>query len=341
MRGARARILLSPSALGPQAFIPIQDGPDHVRQELPAQGAYNSPDGRPLEVTPVQIGLRLLRPLMEMGREAMLRWTKEEAKLDAVDLPGPAAEWVSAVRGAGLAVGSVDAPAVGASLSADAGKRREAVEQIKRTLDAMAEQDLHVLFVCLIPEDRTQPRRETFRIWAETYPEIVAHAEARQVRLAMEPYPGPGPHYPTIGCTPEMYQRMFAVIDSPSLGICYDPSHYVRLGIDYLRVLDEFGNRVVHVHGKDTELLPERQYEQGYLGPTFDNDIGWSGGYWRYCIPGHGEVNWAKVAFRLRAAGYQGTISIELEDHLFARTLPGAQEGIRKAAAHLAQYFRA
>lgn len=283
----------------------------------------------------MEIGMRIPGRIgKEMSMAELAAWAKSVG-LGSIDLPGPDAEDKAALDAAGMVVGSVDASGIGQSLSKNEATRRQAVDSLKAQIDQMAQLGLQTMFVCLIPEDRTTPRKESFAIFAETYPEIVGHAESKGVSLAMEPYPGGAPYFPTIGCTPEMYRAMFSAIPSPSLGICYDPSHYVRLGIDYLRVLDEFGDRVRHVHGKDTEILGDGRYAYGTLGPTFENKYGWSGGDWRYCIPGSGEVNWEKVYFRLRAAGYDKVISIELEDHLYGASAEQNREGIAKAAQHL------
>ena len=92
---------------------------------------------------------------------------------------------------------------------------------------------------------------------------------------------------------------MFAAVPSPALGVNFDPSHLVRLGIDYLRVLDEFKARIYHFHGKDTALLPEAQYRFGHLPPALERLGVVLGGAWRYCVPGDGAVNWGQVAYGL------------------------------------------
>lgn len=156
----------------------------------------------------------------------------------------------------------------------------------------------------------------------------------------IEGWPGPGPQYPTIGCTPEMWRAMFEAIPSKHFGLNYDPSHLVWLGIDYLRALSEFGERVVHCHGKDTKMLDEERYESGILSPTFGGKYTYSGGFWRYTIPGHGEVQWDRVAEKLEQIGYSGPVCIELEDHYFHGTVEKEQQGIQQAYANLAKYFK-
>jgi sugar phosphate isomerase/epimerase len=264
----------------------------------------------------------------------------KEIGLDVLDVPALTPEIKQALDNAGLGVGSVDASGIGQLLSRDESRRVEAAEKLKRQIADIGALGGKVLFVCLVPEDKTVPRKETFAIWKEVFPEIVAQAEQSGVYIAIEGWPGPAPEYPTIGCTPEMWRAMFEAIPSRHFGLNYDPSHLVRLGIDYLRALNEFGDRVNHVHGKDTEILLDEQYEFGTLPATFGVKYGFSEGAWRYTIPGHGEVDWKKVAVRLERFGYQGAVSIELEDHRFWGSLEKEQEGIRKATGYLQEAFK-
>lgn len=283
----------------------------------------------------MKVGMRIPGKIGALGMEAAASWAKEVG-LDAIDIGGPDAQAKAIIEGAGLEVGSVDIMgSLAGILTRDEAKRKDSIARSKEELDKMAELGLKTVFTCLVPADRDLPRREGFAIFKDAFPDVVAYAEARGVSIALEPYPGPAPLYPTIGCTPEMYRAIFDVIPSQALGICYDPSHYVRMGIDYLRVLSEFGDRVRHVHGKDTEILSEGSYLHGHYGPTFPIEIGWGGGSWRYTIPGAGEVNWAKVAAHLRMKGYDGIISIELEDHVYGHTLEGSKQGIVNSLRHL------
>jgi sugar phosphate isomerase/epimerase len=157
------------------------------------------------------------------------------------------------------------------------------------------------------------------------------------VRIALEGWPGPAPTYPTLGYAPEVWRALFQALPSPAFGLCYDPSHLVRLGIDYLRVLEEFGERIHYCHGKDTALQSEAQYRYGHLPPALDEAPAYSGGAWRYCVPGSGVVQWGAVVYGLERAGYHGAISIELEDARYRGSAEKESAGIAKAAAHLRQ----
>jgi sugar phosphate isomerase/epimerase len=268
------------------------------------------------------------------GLEAVAAWAKSVG-LDALDLPDLDPARLDVLSRHGLRLGSVDAVGTGDILSRDPDRRRRGTEALLAQMERVAALGGKVLFICLIPGDRDVGRREGFQLWAEAFPPVVAAAERLGLSFAMEGWPGGAPLYPCIGYTPEVLRAMFRHVPSPALGLCYDPSHLVRLGIDHLRFLDEFASRVRHCHGKDTEILPEGRYLYGTFPAVLDSPPGFSEGSWRYCVPGDGTVDWARVAFRLQRAGYGGVVSIELEDARYAGSLEAERHGIVKALGHL------
>nr|WP_265415901.1 sugar phosphate isomerase/epimerase [Paenibacillus albus] len=294
---------------------------------------------RERNVIKLQIGTRIPPKIGAQGLESTAAWAASVG-LDTLDVPRLNSEVKQILDAAGLGIGSVDAHGTGALLSRDDARREAAAVSVKQQMTEMAANGGKVMFMCLVPEDHTTPRSESFALFKDSFPDVIRHAEQQGIYVAIEGWPGPAPHYPTIGCTPEMWRAMFEAIPSKHFGLNYDPSHMVRLGIDHLRALSEFGERVNHVHGKDTEILTDELYECGVLEATFGAKYGFSEGSWRYTIPGHGAVEWSKVAVRLDRLGYQGAIGIELEDHRFWGTIEKEQEGVIKAKEHLALYFK-
>ncbi|MCJ8007479.1 sugar phosphate isomerase/epimerase family protein [Lederbergia wuyishanensis] len=285
------------------------------------------------------IGMRIPPHIGKLGMEKIADWAASVG-LNVIDVPFYNKEIKTALNNAGLEVGSVDLKNTSALLSEDESRRADAINSISAQMSEVAELGGKVLFMVLLPEDINQSREKSFSIWKETFPEVVSQAEKNGLYMALEGWPGPGPQYPALGCTPETLRAMFNHIPSKHFGMNYDPSHLVRLGIDHLRVLAEFGDRVNYCHGKDTEILEDELYEYGTLPATFGVTYDFSEGAWRYTIPGHGEVKWDKVAVRLDKLGYKGPISIELEDHRFWGSLEAEQRGIIKAKDHLALYFK-
>lgn len=283
----------------------------------------------------MQLGVRPSPLKLKQDLPALCSWLAANG-FDSIDIQGSLPEATAVCVDHQLVPGSFDLPGIAATMSPDAGKRQAAAEALCAGLDQAAELGLRTWFVCFVPEDRSRSRAENFGYWETCFPAIVEHAAAKGIRIAMEGWPGPGPEYPTLGCTPEMWRRLFAAAGSPALGLCFDPSHLVRIGIDYRRVLGEFGDRVHHVHGKDCAFDRERLYRQGQLSTTFERPpFACSEGWWRYCVPGDGEVVWRDVVVALVAAHYEGVISVELEDGLFMGDEAGNRRGLLRSRDHL------
>jgi sugar phosphate isomerase/epimerase len=102
---------------------------------------------------------------------------------------------------------------------------------------------------------------------------------------------------------------MFAAIPDAHFGLNLDPSHLIWQKIDVERAVHEFGDRILHAHGKDLEVRPDGLYEHGVMS----TGIGWQ--VPRLC--GHGQVDWGRFIGALYAVGYDGVVSIEHEDRRF------------------------
>ncbi|MCC2668078.1 MAG: xylose isomerase-like barrel protein [Armatimonadetes bacterium] len=289
----------------------------------------------------MKIGFRIPGKAREVSFEELCGWAVDTG-FGSIDLASPDAEQIAAARAAGLEIGTIDlpVPALRGMLTADPEKQQSGLDAVKAAIDGTADAGCSRMFFVLLPEDVAQKRADSFAIWKETFPAVIAHAEARGVRLALEGWPGPAPHYPALGCTPEMWRAMFAAVPSASFGLNFDPSHLARIGIDWRRALDEFGDRVIHVHGKDTDMDPERLYEHGSLGPTFRKPVGFSESWWRYTIPGEGVVDWCRLIGRLEDFGFDGVVSVELEDYRYHETWALQADGLRRSREHLARWVR-
>ena len=156
----------------------------------------------------------------------------------------------------------------------------------------------------------------------DLYGPLLELAEKNNVRLCLENCPLMG----NIAISPVMWRRIFQRLDSDKLGLAYDPSHLVWEMIDPYAPLDEFKDKIFHVHAKDTAIDRARLAETGIL-----TDFSW----WSYRIPGRGELDWKKLLSKLKANGYTGTISLEHEDAAYEGTLPAVQQGLLDGKAHL------
>lgn len=158
----------------------------------------------------------------------------------------------------------------------------------------------------------------------DLYGPLLELAEKNNVRLCLENCPLMG----NIAISPVMWRRIFQRLDSDKLGLAYDPSHLVWEMIDPYAPLDEFKDKIFHVHAKDAAIDRARLAETGIL-----TDFSW----WSYRIPGRGELDWKKLLSKLKANGYTGTISLEHEDAAYEGTLPAVQQGLLDGKALLEQ----
>ena len=286
----------------------------------------------------MDIGLRLPPVAGKLGLPAFAQWAADEG-FGVIDLPKLTAENKQILADHGLRLGSVDLPQPwNALLDPDEAKQDAGLATIEQELTAAAALGAKVIFCVLMPPDAHQPRRRSFEIAQQTLPRLAAVLEAHDLHLAIEGWPGGGPQYPALGCTPETLRAIFAAVPSAHLGICFDPSHLVRLGIDYQRFLCEFGPRVKHCHGKDTELIDEDRYLCGNLDSSFGGKYVCGDRAWRYCIPGEGVVDWIWVMNRLADVKYTGAMSVELEDHHYWQTNELQQLGLSRALTYLSEY---
>lgn len=158
----------------------------------------------------------------------------------------------------------------------------------------------------------------------DLYGPLLELAEKNNVRLCLENCPLMG----NIAISPVMWRRIFQRLDSDKLGLAYDPSHLVWEMIDPYAPLDEFKDKIFHVHAKDAAIDRARLAETGIL-----TDFSW----WSYRIPGRGELDWKKLLSKLKSNGYTGTISLEHEDAAYEGTLPAVEHGLLDGKAHLEQ----
>lgn len=201
------------------------------------------------------------------------------------------------VSGAGLEISSL---AAYVNITAgDPTEREKNRSTLKRTIEAVValECDCVCCMAGLPPEGKT--REQTIVEDAAPYfREICAFAADRGVRLALENWTA------TNIRSLAQWELLIDETGADNLGFNYDPSHLYWQDIDYLMGVEKFADRIFHVHAKDTEVVA---HKKAWLG---NQETGW----WRYCIPGFGEIDWGVFCARLRRNGYNGVLSIEHED---------------------------
>ena len=277
------------------------------------------------------IGFRLGRGDWQRQVPAAAAWARANG-FESVDVCR--ADDAAAATNAGLAVGSADLLAMAEITHADPGRRRDVVAANVAYVTQAAAVGVTVLFT-IVGGDPGRTRGENYRVAVDAFGPIADAAAAAGVTVAVEGFPGQSPHHALLCTTPETC-RAFLTDLPRGVSLNYDPSHLIRLGVDHLRFLREFGRRVAHVHAKDTELFPEAAYELGLYQPSaFHPKHGYGDHTWRYALPGHGVARWTEIFRCLQAVGYTGRVSVELEDENFCGTEAGEKAGLAHALAFL------
>jgi sugar phosphate isomerase/epimerase len=133
-----------------------------------------------------------------------------------------------------------------------------------------------------------------------------AHSEHPQLMVCFELHPG------TFVFNFETFSKVSEL--GTNLGVNLDPSHFFWQSMDPLAVAQALGDRIGHVHGKDTTLNQQRLALNGMLDNRWPNppdEMPWN---FATVGRGHDVEWWGRFVGLLRDQGFSGTISIEYED---------------------------
>jgi sugar phosphate isomerase/epimerase len=97
----------------------------------------------------------------------------------------------------------------------------------------------------------------------------------------------------------------------PEFGFNYDPSHLGYQGVDYVRFIQKFADRIYHVHMKDV-YWSSQLTEAGVFGGH--TKFGDPRRFWEFRSLGRGCVKFEEIIRALNVANYQGPLSVEWED---------------------------
>jgi sugar phosphate isomerase/epimerase len=192
-----------------------------------------------------------------------------------------------------------------------------------------------------VGRDVTLTVEDNLRLAEKVLPPLVEYAADHGVRLVVENCPMEGWHpdgYPAnLAYSPQLWDWMAEL----GLYLNFDPSHLVWLGIDPVAVVPAYAERILHVQAKDVEVDPARRDRFGVFGNAVDRATNpWESGWWRYRIPGLGEVDWTALTTTLSAAGYDGVVSVEHEDPVWSGSVDKVHQGLVLAHETLGRLIR-
>ncbi len=218
-------------------------------------------------------------------------------------------------------------------LAADPGEREISVEHIKKVIAASALLGINVMNT-FVGRDPSKSIEDNWPLFEETWAPIIAFAEQQGVRVGIENCPmlfslDEWPGGKNLAISPEVWRRMFERIPSKNFGLNFDPSHLIWQHIDYVRAIHDFGERLVHVHAKDTKISHDLIYERGILGLKWHIPK----------LPGLGDVQWGPFFSALTDVGYTGPVCIEAEDRAYEGSLDDRKRALTQSKRYLEPFM--
>jgi sugar phosphate isomerase/epimerase len=172
---------------------------------------------------------------------------------------------------------------------------------------------------------------ENLRDAEEVFAPLVDRAGEQGVKLIIENCVMEGWHpdgYPgNLAYSPELWEWMFSL----GLYLNFDPSHLIWMGIDPVAALAPYVDRIPHAQAKDVQLFPEKRTRYGWPGKAVVREDPWDVGWWRYRVPGLGQVDWRAVVDALYEGGFDGVLSVEHEDPVWGGTEDKVRTGLQVA----------
>lgn len=217
-------------------------------------------------------------------------------------------------------------------LDPDAGAQKAAVDHINKLIDASSALGVNMV-TTFIGRDPQKTVEDNLSMAKSVWKPILNHAEEKGVKIAIENCPmlftsDEWPGGKNLMTAPAIWKKIFDILDSPNLGLNYDPSHFVWQQMDYVNPIYDFKDKMFHIHFKDIKLYPEKLNQIGVMAAPLD--------YMSPKIPGLGDIKWDKFVSALTDIGYKGCACIEIEDKAFEET----NEDITKAIAQSIRYLR-
>lgn len=227
------------------------------------------------------------------------------------------------------------------NLDADLRLRKERIKHLRAVIKAGA-----LLGVPLVGTfaggrgDRTPG--ENMKEIGKVFREVTAFAADHGARLMIENCPMenwqrfglPG----NFAYSPELWDALFTEVPAENFGLNFDPSHLYWLGIDPIAAAQEYARKIFHMHAKDTEILAADRQRFGVFGRQID-PIPWQSGWWRYRIPGMGEIDWGRLIAVVQEHGYDYVLSIEHEDPVWSGSEEKIKQGLLLGRNHLSRFL--
>ncbi len=213
-------------------------------------------------------------------------------------------------------------------------KRMAAIKHLENVICASSILGVNMV-TTFIGRDQTKNVEDNIELVKEIWPSLIKLAESKNVKIAIENCPmlfgaEQWPGGQNLMTTPEIWRKVFDILDSDNLGINYDPSHFIWQMIDYISPIYEFRDKIFHVHYKDIKLYQDKLKSCGIMAYPLM--------FMSPKIPGLGDVDWGRYVSALTDIGYNGYTCIEIEDKAFENSKERVADALLLSKKYLEQF---
>jgi sugar phosphate isomerase/epimerase len=166
---------------------------------------------------------------------------------------------------------------------------------------------------------RNRPIHESMPRFKEVFGELARRAQDNGVRIAFENCDMGGTWQTgdwNIAHNPTAWEMMFNEVPMENMGLEWEPCHQLVSLIDPMPQLQDWVDKIFHVHGKDATIHWHQIRKYG-IHTSFHEDVAIEGGvqpvkpFAYHRTPGFGDSDWAAIISELRLGGFKGSIDIE------------------------------
>ena len=228
-----------------------------------------------------QLGYEYVEPMVHWGRELL----SEAGYFHSVSLLDDPFRVKRACEKAGIRLS-------GFSSHTPLCKPEVSTEYLKQAIRFAAECGAPVVNTDEGPKPTWTTEEEDHVLMKYVLTEAAKLAEARGIIIGLEPHQQYSGH-------PDGLDRIYALVDSPAIGINFDTGNSYLCGHDPIPWLQRVKDRLVHLHAKDISV----QQSKDERGKVTGTPVG--------CACGDGVIDWKKVVEICKTAPGDIVMSVE------------------------------
>ena len=180
----------------------------------------------------------------------------------------------------------------------------EWLESYRRRMDGALEVAFPMMTMHFGPINDRDDLPEQRKVATEVYRELAEYALSCGMKMLLEL-----PHLHLVHQDCESVCALLDELDLPNVGLLLDSSHWGVIGYDLDAFLERVGDRLWHVHLRDSSPETDLERDRKFLRPPLLSKATYN----LTLTPGLGVVDFAQLGSALDRIGYEGDVTTEFE----------------------------